>query len=299
LNTVDSGSRISSSDRRKGKLRFVRMDVVRLKLGMLGCGCIGSQISREVDANKVPLVVSAVCDAEPGRAESLADSLDAQPEVCSLDELPGHSDIVLESASGDAVPLIVEACIGAGTDILVMSVGGLLQRPDLFDRVRDSGIRIEIPSGALAGLDAVRAANEGEIRSVMLVTRKPPAGLRGAPYLQKKGVDVDSMSKPMTIFDGPATEAVRAFPQNVNVAAALSFAGIGPERTRVRVIADPTAETNTHEIVVEADCGRIVARTENRPSPANPRTSHLAVLSALYALRRMAEERSWRAQCTQ
>ena len=266
------------------------MAAQRTKLGILGCGCIGSQIAREADAGRIPLVVSAVCDVEPDRAGTLADSLDPRPQVCSLEELPDHSDIVLEAASGEAVSPIVDACVRAGTDVMVMSVGGLLECPDSFDRARAAGIRIEVPSGALAGLDAVRSAREGEIRSVTLITRKPPAGLRGAPYLQKKGVDVDSMSTPMTIFDGPATEAVRAFPQNVNVAAALSFAGIGPEKTRVRVIADPMAENNTHEIVVEADCGRIVARTENRPSPDNPRTSHLAVLSALHALRRMATE---------
>jgi len=271
----------------------------RAKLGVLGCGCIGSQIAREADTGRIPLVVSAVCDAEPDRAETLAASLELRPRVCSLEELPGYSDIVVETASGEAVPPLVDACVQAGTDLMIMSVGGLLECPDAFDRAREAGIRLEVPSGALAGLDAVRSAREGTIRSVTLTTRKPPAGLRGAPYLQKKGVDVDSMSKPMTIFDGPATEAVRAFPQNVNVAAALSFAGIGPERTRVRVIADPTAENNTHEIIVEADCGRIVARTENRPSPDNPRTSHLAVLSALHALRRMATEQSWRSQCTQ
>jgi len=274
------------------------MDAQRAKLGVLGCGCIGSQIAREADAGRIPLAVSAVCDAEPDRAETLADSLDPRPRVCSLEKLPEYSDIVVEAASGEAVSPIVDACIRAGTDVMVMSVGGLLECPAAFDRAREAGIWLEVPSGALAGLDAVRSAREGTIRSVMLVTRKPPAGLRGAPYLQKKGVDVDSMSKPMTIFDGPATEAVRSFPQNVNVAAALSFAGIGPEQTRVRVIADPTAENNTHEIIVEADCGRIVARTENRPSPDNPRTSHLAVLSALYALRRMAVEQGWRSQCT-
>jgi len=262
----------------------------RAKLGVLGCGCIGGQISRAVGAGRIPMVVSAVCDIDSGAAQALADSAEPRPQVCSLEELPRHADVVIEAAGTDAVPPIVAACVETGTDVLVMSVGGLMERPDLFDRARDAGIRLELPSGALAGLDAVRAAREGEIRSVTLVTRKPPAGLRGAPYLQKKGVDVDSMSKPMTIFDGPATEAVRAFPQNVNVAAALSFAGIGPERTRVRVAVDPTAETNTHEIVVESDSGRIVARTENLPSPDNPRTSYLAVLSALNALRRMATE---------
>ena len=264
------------------------MAAQRVKLGILGCGCIGNQIACEADAGRIPLTVSAVCDVEPGRAEALAESLDPQPRVCSLEELPDYSDIVVEAASGEVVSLIVDACVRTGTDVLVMSVGGLLECPDAFDRARSAGIRLEVPSGALAGLDAVRSASEGEIRSVTLVTRKPPAGLRGAPYLQKKGVDVDSMSTPVTIFDGTATEAVRSFPQNVNVAAALSFAGIGPELTRVRVIVDPTAENNTHEIIVEADCGRIVARTENRPSPDNPRTSHLAVLSALNALRRMA-----------
>ncbi len=270
-------------------------------LGIVGCGCIGTAVARAADAGRIPLVVGAVCDVDSDCAQTLADGLQSSPEVCSLEEVVERADVVLEAAGGAAVKSVVEACIDAGTDVLVMSVGGLLECPDLFDRARDAGVCVEVPSGALAALDAVRAAREGEIKSVTLVTKKPPAGLRGAPYLAEKGVDVDSMTTPVAIFEGTATEAVQAFPKNVNVAAALSFAGIGPERTRVRVVVDPMAETNSHEIIVEADCGRIVARTENLPSPDNPRTSHLAVLSALSALRRLAveQERIWRRQCTQ
>lgn len=286
---------------RTGLFLYFRMNERQVILGIVGCGCIGGAVARAADAGRVPLVVGAVCDVDSDCAQALAEELQSSPEVCSLEDVAERADIVMEAAGGPAVRGVVEACIDAGTDVLVMSVGGLLGCQDLFDKARDAGVRIELPSGALAALDAVRAAREGEIKSVTLVTKKPPAGLRGAPYLAVKGVDVDSMTTPVAIFEGTATDAVQAFPKNVNVAAALSFAGIGPEKTRVRVVADPMAETNSHEIIIEADCGRIVARTENLPSPDNPRTSHLAVLSALSGLRRLAVEqkRIWRRQCTQ
>jgi aspartate dehydrogenase len=169
-----------------------------------------------------------------------------------------------------------------------MSVGGLLDNMELYDEARRSGVRVQLPSGALCGLDGIRAAMEGGLHSVTLTTRKPPAGLAGAPYLVERGIDISHLDEPLVVFDGNAREAVRAFPANVNVAASLSLAGIGPDETRVRIIADPDISLNIHEVVAEGAFGRLTAVTENLPSPRNVKSSYLASLSATAELRAAA-----------
>jgi aspartate dehydrogenase len=137
-------------------------------------------------------------------------------------------------------------------------------------------------------LDGLRAAREAGLDTVTLTTRKPPKGLEGAPCLVANGIDVSELAEETVVFDGTATEAVQAFPKNVNVAAALSLAGIGPERTQVRVIADPKATVNSHEVVAEGSFGRLRTVTENKLSPRNPKSSYLASLSACAEIRMAA-----------
>ena len=165
-----------------------------------------------------------------------------------------------------------------------LSVGALLDRMDLVERAKATGARIIVPTGALLGLDAVRAAAEGTIESARIVTRKPPRGLAGAPYLDEHQIDVLAITEPTCIFDGSARDGARGFPANVNVAAALSLAGIGPDRTRLEIWADPTVTRNTHTIVVESDSARLTMTIENIPSE-NPRTGRITPLSVIAALR--------------
>jgi aspartate dehydrogenase len=165
-----------------------------------------------------------------------------------------------------------------------MSVGGLLGNERLLKKAAARGIKVYLPSGALCGIDGLKSASVGKIDSVTLVTRKPPRGLEGAPYLKERGVDLKSISEETVLFDGSAEEAVRGFPQNVNVSAVLSLAGIGAKRTRVRIVASPGSSRNIHEVEITGEAGRITARTENVPSAANPRTSALAVFSAIATL---------------
>jgi aspartate dehydrogenase len=146
-----------------------------------------------------------------------------------------------------------------------------------------------VPSGALIGLDAVRAAAEGSIRSVKMVTRKPPNGLEGAPYLREHGISLENLKQPLKVFDGSAREGARGFPQNVNVAAALSLAGIGPDRTQLEIWADPALTRNTHRIEVDADTARFSMTIENVPSE-NPRTGRIVALSTAAALRGLVSE---------
>ena len=158
---------------------------------------------------------------------------------------------------------------------------------DLFALARANGATIFVPSGAIAGLDGVASATAGRIDSVTMVTRKPPEALRGAPGVTMAGVDLDAISEPTLVYEGPVREACRRFPANVNVSAALSMAGIGPDRTTIRIYADPHVTRNTHEIVVEGEFGRLAINIENVPSPANPKTGLLSALSAGSTLKRI------------
>jgi aspartate dehydrogenase len=257
-----------------------------VKVGIVGCGFIGSELCRAVSCGNVPAEIVALNDIEIERAERLKGEYGGGAAVVSFEELVALSDVIAECAAVDCVPKIVEAAISEGKTALIMSVGGLMPRPDLFDRARQTGTRIVIPSGAIAGADAIEAAAEDRLDEVVLTTTKPPAGLRGAPYVLDKGIDLDSIEGRTVIFEGTALEAVAAFPQNVNVAATLSLAGIGPERTRVKVVVDPTVSANTHEVTAVGAFGKLVARAENVPSEANPKTSCLAALSAVAALRK-------------
>jgi aspartate dehydrogenase len=165
-----------------------------------------------------------------------------------------------------------------------MSVGGLVKDKSIFSLAEEKGSRIYIPTGAISGLDCVKAAKVAGIDSAMIITRKPPKGLAGAPYILENNIDLEAIEKETIIFEGTAKEAVSAFPKNINVAAALSFAGIGIERTRVRIMASKEYKRNSHEIVIEGVFGKMTAKTENLPSPQNPKTSYLAVLSAVATL---------------
>ena len=166
-----------------------------------------------------------------------------------------------------------------------MSCAALLLRPDLIDRAAQTGARIIVPTGALAGFDAVRAAAEGKIYSVKMKSSTPIEGLINAPYLVERGIDVRQFDAPRKVFEGSARDGAIGFPANVNVAAALSLAGIGPDKTRLQVWADPTVTRNTHTIVVDAPTVRFEMKIENVPSVENPRTGMLTPLSVLATLR--------------
>lgn len=193
--------------------------------------------------------------------------------------------MVVEAAPAAVFEQIVGPAASAGRIAVVSSAGALLPRMHLVEQAKASGGRIIVPTGALLGLDAVRAAAEGAVESVTLVTRKPPRGLAGAPYLEQNGIDVLAITAPTRVFAGSAREGAKGFPANVNVAAALALAGIGPDRTRLEIWADPTVTRNTHTVKVEADTVRLTMTIENVPSEENPRTGRITPLSLLACLR--------------
>lgn len=249
-----------------------------------GLGAIGLPLARALDAGVDGLRLIAVSARDRDKAHAALAGFRAAPSVVALDEL-AEADIVVEAAPAAVFEQIASAAIEAGRVFVPASVGALLPRMHLVVRARETGARIVVPTGALLGLDAVRAAAEGPVESVTIESRKPPRGLEGAPYLVQHGIDVSGITAPQRVFEGNAFDAAAGFPANVNVAAALALAGIGPMRTRVEIWADPTITRNTHTIRVEAEAARFTMTIENVPSEENPRTGRITALSMLACLR--------------
>lgn len=256
-----------------------------LTVGIGGLGAIGAHLARALDAGVEGLSLVAVASRDRAKAERAVAGFRTPPAVVSLAELAERAEVVVEAAPAAAFEEIASAAIAHGRIFVPASVGALLPRMHLVERARETGARIVVPTGALLGLDAVRAAAEGEVESVSIETRKPPRGLAGAPYLVEHGIDLSDVREAVCVFAGNAFDAARGFPANVNVAAALALAGIGPERTRVEIWADPGVSRNTHTIRVEAAAARLTMTIENVPSEANPRTGLITPLSILACLR--------------
>jgi aspartate dehydrogenase len=252
-------------------------------VGIAGLGTIGTAVARALLAGAVPGL--ELCAVAVRNAASAAERLGTVIPVLDCTGLAGACDIVVESLPRALFRSVAEPAIAKGRTFVPLSVGALLDEGDLIETARTTGARILVPTGALLGLDAVKAAAEGHISSVNMVTRKPPAGLAGAPYLIEHGIGIEGLTEPLLVFSGSARDGARGFPANVNVAAALSLAGIGPDRTQMEIWADPGVTRNTHRIVVEADSARLTMMIENVPTGENPKTGKITALSTLTALR--------------
>ncbi len=263
-----------------------------LKVGVIGCGAIGTELCMAIDRGVINVQVAAVYDRSRENCDRLVAALGKKPAILPPDELISCADIVVECASAQAVHELGAAVLEKGKDLMVLSVGafvdsGLLKR--LTKAAHDYNRRIYIPSGAIAGIDGLKSASVASVNKVTLTTTKNPKGLKGAPFVGKNNIDLDSFHEKTLLFEGSADEAIAAFPANVNVAVSLSLAGIGLEKTHVRIFVDPHALRNIHEIAVEGDFGKFACRIENVPSPGNPRTSYLAALSAIATLKKITE----------
>lgn len=256
------------------------------RIAIAGLGAIGRAVARRLNEG-IPglrLACAAARDEEKARAWLAEQRIDCP--VVPLEEFPKLADVAIECAPAAMLERICRPMLEAGKQVVVLSCGALLPRPDLIELAKTRGGRILVPTGALLGLDAVAAAAEGTIHSVRMTTRKPPNGLAGAPYLVKNGISVEGLNEAKLVFSGTAREAAAGFPANVNVAAALSLAGIGPDRTMIDIWADPRVERNCHSIEVDSDSARFTLSIENVPSE-NPRTGKNVALSVIAALRKM------------
>jgi len=259
-----------------------------LKVGIAGLGAIGLKVARALDDGRLPgLVLAAVSARDVEKAKRTLAGFKSPVPVVALEDLPACADVVVECIPAAHFRTIAEATVSAGKIFMPLSVGQMLPNMHLADRAKETGARIFVPTGALVGLDAVRAAAEGVVHSVSIITRKPPGGLKGAPLLVEKGLSMDDVKAPLQVFAGSARDAIKGFPANVNVAVALSLAGIGPDRTRVEIWADPTVTRNTHTIEVKSEVSDFTIQIAGVPTEENPATGKLTPLSVIAALRRL------------
>ncbi len=256
-----------------------------LRIGIAGLGAVGLDVARRLIDGVIPeMTLTAVAVRDADKARRTLPQIGDLVALRTLETLADDCDVIVECLPPALFRDIAIPAIDKGRIFMPLSAGQLLHHGDLVERAKAAGARIIVPTGALIGFDAVRGAAEGTIHSVEMVTRKPPAGLEGAPYLVTNGISVKGLTEPLKVFDGSARDGAKGFPANVNVAAALSLAGIGPDRTRLQIWADPTVTRNTHTITVDADTVRFTMTIENVPSD-NPRTGKSVAPSTIAALR--------------
>lgn len=260
-----------------------------LTVGIGGLGAIGLPVARWLAGGWPGLALAAVSARDRPRAQQRLDAARISAPLMDLAGLAARCDVVVECLPASQFDAVAEPAIKARRTLLVLSAGALLDRLSLVEAAKATGARIIVPTGALLGLDAVRAAAQGTIRSSKLITRKPPQSLVGAPYLERNNIIVTGLAGPLRVFAGTAREGARGFPANVNVAAALALAGIGPDRTELEIWADPALSRNTHRIELDADSGRLSMTIESIPSEENPRTGKMTPLSVIACLKGLVE----------
>lgn len=257
-----------------------------LPVGVVGFGAIGGEVARALHRGIPGLALAGVALRSEASRRAAAEAL---PGVTfgTVEAIAARSTIVVDCASAASFVAVADAVLAPGRTLLTVNAANLLDRMDLVGRAEALGARIHVASGAILGLDGVRAAAVGGLKSATIVTRKHPRSLAGAPYVAARGLDLDGLGEALRIFAGPVREGARAFPENVNVAAALALAGAGPDRTMMEVWADPAVSRNEHTVAVEGETVRFTVRVENVPNPANPRTGLVtphSVIDALSAL---------------
>jgi aspartate dehydrogenase len=258
-----------------------------VKVGLAGLGAIGAVVARALDDGIPGLELVAVCARDQDKAKRKAAALNNPVPVVAPAELAALCDVVVECVPKAAFMDVAVPALEAGRVLVTVSGAGLLANPGIVETAREGGGQIILATGAILGLDAIRAAAEGEIRSVRMVTRKPPKSLAGAPHLVDNDISIDNLSGAKQVFKGTATEGARGFPANVNVAAAVGLAGIGADNTSLEIWADPGVSRNTHTVILESDSARIEMTIENIPSEENPGTGKITALSVIAALRAM------------
>ncbi len=263
-----------------------------MKIALIGCGFIGEFIAKAVVDKKIDAELLIIMDRHKNRTEHISKLFKTPPMTAKdIDDiLNSKAELVIEAASIGAVKLFAQDILNSKKSIMTMSTGAFADQV-FYDKViktaRENNANIYLPSGAIGGLDAIRSASIGGIDQVTLETTKNPESLKGAPYLTENKIRLEEIDRKTVIFEGNAVEAINGFPANVNVAIALGLAGIGVEKTKVRIIADPDVGQNIHRIKVKGEFGEFTFNVKNLPSPQNPKTSYLAALSAIATLKKI------------
>src|SRR3989338_1461472 len=259
----------------------------KLRVGIIGCGAIGSRIAKSLKKElRSDCELSGLYDIDRAKTENLAKALNAKSTVKdSLKDLIRSCDFVVEAVAAKDTKEIIKTVLKAKKSLLAMSVGKLLDAGELFSLAIKNKCSILLPSGAIGGLDAIKAAGLMNISKITLTTRKPPAGFARSVHVLKKGINLSEIKSETVLFEGNVETAVKLFPENINVAATLALASQARDKMTVRIITSPEFKTNSHEVEVAGDFGQMVSRTNNVPCPDNPKTSYLAVLSAIQTLK--------------
>ncbi|MGY5142218.1 MAG: aspartate dehydrogenase [Nitrosopumilus sp.] len=264
------------------------------RVGLLGCGAMGTQIALAIDSGQIPAVLTHIYDDNTDASNSLHAKLKNKPEIVQNSHLLSSNpvDIVVECASQDAVKDDGLSILQNKKDFMIMSAGALLDE-SIYDILSDAcqhfKKRIILPSGAIAGLDAIQSVKD-ELESLSITTTKHPRALKGAKFFETSDIDLDSINSSTVIFEGTAEDAVSLFPANINVAALLSLCGIGSQDTKVKIVADPATDKNTHQIDAQGGFGEMSFRISNVPDKNNPKTSRLAILSAIQTLKKYCSD---------
>jgi len=258
----------------------------------VGCGAIGTSLAKAIlSFFTEQSELSSLYDIDIEKAYRLSGLLKTKKiAALNLEDLINNVDLVIEAASAKSSYEIAKKSLSVKKDIMIMSVGGIVDNyKELFVLAKEKNARLYIPSGAICGMDGLKAAAQSKINKVTLTTRKPPAAFKGVAFVLKKKINLDQIREDTVLFEGSAQSAIKHFPANINVAATLSILGLGQEQTLVKIIAAPKATRNIHEIEIDSDAGKISTRTENVIHPDNPKTSYLAVLSAVATLKEILE----------
>jgi len=259
----------------------------KIRVGILGCGAIGSRIAKSIKTQcNDHAVVAALFDINPAKAQNLQKYIPQKNIVKkSYQDLLASSDLVVEAVNAPDTHQLVRSALLAKKDVLVMSVGKFIEGESILKLAQKQGVRVIIPSGAIAGIDAIKAASLQRIDRITLTTRKPIYGFADNAYVQERRINLSQIKKETILFNGNVREAVKCFPQNINVAATIALASNAKDKMRIRIATSPEFKVNSHEIEVVGEFGRLTTKTENVVCPDNPKTSYLAVLSAVRTLK--------------
>ena len=256
------------------------------KVGIIGCGAIGSRLAKFIEKNlsKYSEII-ALSDLDRLAAEKLSQQLKSHPNILEVNKLINKCDLVIESAIKNVSFEIAKTALKLNKEVLIMSVGGLIGHGDISSLLANSKGKLYIPSGAICGLDAFKALALSGVNKVELCTYKSVDGLKTSPFVVNNKINLKALKKETMIFSGGVMEAVQNFPANINVAATLSLLLKDKNKLKIKIFTGPDIKRNIHKIKFYSNAGMVVAETYNVVCPDNPKTSYLAVLSAQSVLK--------------
>ena len=259
--------------------------VDRMKIGIIGFGAIGFDVAKKLDNESNIFNLVGINSKTEKKITEKTNTFNKIPKIYELDELCRVCDIVIDCAPKEAFKKIVEKCLKYKTKLITVSGAGILENLELVEMAKKNSTQFFLASGAIIGLDGLNAVSQGKISSVKMITKKPPNALVKAKFVLENNINLENLKKPKLIFSNTAFEGAKAFPANVNVAAAVGLAGIGPKKTKLEIWADPNLTKNTHTVIVESDSSNFIIQIENLQSKENPSTGKITALSVIACLK--------------